>query len=502
MAVMNGMAERWTGRQGLLWAESAMLLVLIAVDTVFEARMGAPTGLMASVAAQVGPGLGPVTALLALLRRRFPSRVDLLTVSAIGLSFLGTVVSALAAGLGQPIRPQLSGTEALALALLVGASCRRLAPSRAVALGGLGGLAMVTAPEFRFGIDSVGGLLALPAALLWGASLAAGLVLRDADHRSQEALRGARADERLRLARELHDLIAHHITGVVVLAQAARSVASTQPPEIVLTEIEKAGADAMSAMRRLVGVLRTESSDLGPVPADLAEAVRTALPDDDRLQVELAEDAASLSVRPETASTVHRIVLEAISNARRHAPRARHLLVVLRRENDDLVIEVENDGVGPVTRTGRSTAALQQDSPSRNGPQQWPESDARREIAAGSSRMITPATLGPEPGLSPEPERDAAGGANPPANLREEPDGGQANELDKRQSNESGRRWTAEPRGEAGAGLGAQSAGRSGGYGLVGMTERVTALGGSVWTGVRDGRWRVVARLPVGEVER
>jgi hypothetical protein len=195
----------------------------------------------------VAPGLGPAAAALAVLRRRLVTR---------------------------DARPD----ETLAIALLVGAGCRRLSRNAAIALAVCGGVAMTAAPVLRYGVGSSMALLAVPAALLWGGSLALGLILRDADDRRFAALAEVRTAERLRLARELHDFVAHHVTGIVVRAQAARMLAerpdTAGPDAEVYREIEVAGSDALTAMRRLVGMLRTDAPDPSPSAAGIRAADR------------------------------------------------------------------------------------------------------------------------------------------------------------------------------------------------------------------------------------
>jgi len=341
-----------------------------------------PTRLPGSMAFELVPGQALAVAVLALLRRRFPNRVLLLGCVVAALSLIGTAALLITAGLGQPLPVELDVTALMALALLIGSASRRLAPIPAAVVVTAGAVAMIAQALLRYGL---GGLLAVPVAVLWGGAVAVGLVLRDADSRRRSALTEVRTGERLVLARELHDLVAHHITGVVVLAQAGRRVAPER--DEVFGEIEQAGAEALAAMRRLVGMLRT-AGDLGATPNDLLDAVEQAVPPGAALTVQDGLDV--LAVTPEAATTVHRVIMESVTNAHRHAPQARELAVDVRIDGDWLVVEVVNDGV--------------------------------RSAPAGDR-----------------------------------------------------------------------------GYGLVGMAERVDALGGSLLAGAAPGqRWRVCARLPLG----
>lgn len=382
-------------RRGVLAAELVVLVAAVAVDVAWQVGApGSPGALATAVGAFAAPS-GSAVAVLAVLRRRFPRHVLWLGLAVAALSLLDTAVVALGGGaLGA--RPPTA--EVCAAALLVGAGCRRLPPVRAAALAAVLGAAVVAAPLVRFGLGSTEALLGVPAAVLWGAATAVGLVLRDADRRHRVALDRVRADERLELARELHDLVAHHVSGIVVRAQAARVVAAHgwpdgHDPAEVYREIEEAGAEALTATRRLVGVLRSREHAPPPRGAGFGEVVRAAA--DGRSTVDIAEELEAVAVPPVLAGTVHRVVLEALINARRHAPDATEVRVSAFTDGDDLVLEVRNDRV------------------------------------------------------------------------------------------------PAQPADPSGSG-----------YGVVGMAERVAALGGSLRAGPEPGgRWRVTARLPLGPEE-
>lgn len=326
------------GRSGPLAAEVAALAGLTVLDLVLAVLAGAPHGPAAQLAASVVPGVGTVVAVLAVLRRRFRDRVGLLTWSAVGLSLVAT-----ATGLAVR-RPawEVDAAETLALALLVGASARVLAPRAATWVVAAGGLAMAGGPVLRHDWGSPGALFAVVAALAWGAGLAVGLILRDADARRAVALAEVRVGERLRLARELHDLVAHHVTGMVVLAQAAGVVSAR--PDGAFAEIERAGAEALNAMRRLVGMLRTDGDTVFDPPGGLVDAVDRAVPDDGSVALTMPDDLGTVEVTPEAAATVHRVLLEALTNARRHAPGATEVAVSLAVEAGWLVVSVVNDG--------------------------------------------------------------------------------------------------------------------------------------------------------------
>jgi signal transduction histidine kinase len=331
-------------RRGVFVAEIVALIAATAVDSVLAVRLGTGRRPLAGLVSPV-TSVGTAVAVLAVLRRRFPRRIGRLGAAVVAFSLLSSAVTAWA-GLRPPTEPV--ATEVVAAALLTGAGCRRLRPVQAVALAVAAGLAVVAAPVVRYGIESPMALLAVPAALLWGAALAIGLILRDADARHLAEVDQVRTNERLRMARELHDLVAHYITGIVVRVQAARSLAGNpdvpvQDPVEVYGEIEDAGAEALVAMRKLVGMLRSSEHALPLPSAGLGDIVRAAVPA--QATVDIAEEVDALRVPPELSSTVHRVVLEAMTNTRRHAPDATEILVAVRLEDGDLVLDISNDMV-------------------------------------------------------------------------------------------------------------------------------------------------------------
>jgi len=187
----------------------------------------------------------------------------------------------------------------------------------------------------------------------WLAVAVAGLYLRMLDHRQAEHALRARQEERIAIARELHDMVAHHVTGIVVQAQAARLVAPDRPQVAVrsLEAIERAGAEALGAMRLMVGTLRDESTPADVAPtATLADLRAIAEPAArGELPVRLALDARAGTLPSEVVASLHRIAREAVTNARRHAIGATAIDVDVVCQNDQVQLLVSNDG-NPATR--------------------------------------------------------------------------------------------------------------------------------------------------------
>ena len=163
----------------------------------------------------------------------------------------------------------------------------------------------------------------------------------------------AAAEERARIARELHDVVAHGLSLMVVQAEAAEEMLSRSPEAAAqpLHRVQDTGRQALAEMRRLLGVLRT--ADAGPpstVPQPslrrLPELVREAA--DVGLTVEVAVTGDPVDLAPGRELAAFRIVQEALTNTRRHA-RAGRACVRLDYSPAQLRIEVTDDGRG---RTG------------------------------------------------------------------------------------------------------------------------------------------------------
>ncbi|MBG0820299.1 sensor histidine kinase [Planomonospora sp. ID91781] len=170
------------------------------------------------------------------------------------------------------------------------------------------------------------------------------------ERRQQQVAESAVRAERRRIARELHDVVAHHITTINVLVGAGRTTMASDPERAqeVLVTAERTAREAMAEMRQLLHVLRVEDdgepedhsgTGAAALPA-LVEQVRTAgLP----VGMEVAGEAVPLPTAVDHA--VYRIVQEALTNARKHAPGAR---VSVRLAYLPGVVEVEvlDDGLG------------------------------------------------------------------------------------------------------------------------------------------------------------
>jgi signal transduction histidine kinase len=158
------------------------------------------------------------------------------------------------------------------------------------------------------------------------------------------------AEERTALARDIHDVVAHHVSAMVIRAQAADRVADTRPGELRETVrwIGESGQAALSAMRQVVRVLRTDSTSSVPLaPADFSVALEAVLAHvrATGLRVDATLDVAS-PLTPGQESTVLRIVQESLTNVMLHSGAAA-VTVSLGSGPDAAWLRVEDDGGGP-----------------------------------------------------------------------------------------------------------------------------------------------------------
>ncbi len=161
-------------------------------------------------------------------------------------------------------------------------------------------------------------------------------------------------EERARIARELHDVVAHHLSLIAVQAETApyRLSGVPEPVRAEFASLSGAAREALTEMRKLLGVLRSDHpAERGPQPRladlpELAAAARRA-----GVKVELSLPAAGGQVPPGVGVCAYRIVQEALSNAGRHAPGAA-VTVTVDQDGNAVRLRVAN---GPGTPAGPST---------------------------------------------------------------------------------------------------------------------------------------------------
>jgi signal transduction histidine kinase len=249
-------------------------------------------------------------------------------------------------------------TPAIALALVaysVGAHTQGIRSS--IGAVGVGALIAVNVA----GQLAVGDLLLI--ALILGGAWLAGKAMRyrrqrertlerltvDLEREREEKARAAVAEERARIARELHDVVAHAISVIVLQARGGRRSLTTDPEETreALDTIEATGSAALAEMRRLLGMLRRDDEEIALAPQPslryldaLAEQVREA-----GLPVELSVEGEPVDLPPGVDLSAYRIVQEALTNALKHAGPAT-AGVVVRYSDHSLELEIADTGVG------------------------------------------------------------------------------------------------------------------------------------------------------------
>ncbi|MCX2728616.1 histidine kinase [Saccharopolyspora sp. NFXS83] len=191
--------------------------------------------------------------------------------------------------------------------------------------------------------------------LLLALSVGSGVYFRTRDGERtrtvETAVEQAQQAERLALARELHDVVAHHVTGIVVQAQAAQMVAAQKPEAAAeaMERIASSGTEALVAMRRLVASMR------GAEPAGTSGATEQATTDLAADLTSLAEGAGpkvrllldiGREVPQEVARSALRLVQESLTNAGKHAPDATEILVSVRSPQEHLHVRITDNGSG------------------------------------------------------------------------------------------------------------------------------------------------------------
>jgi len=204
--------------------------------------------------------------------------------------------------------------------------------------------------------DAVGGFVVL--ALVWALAMA----LRYRSSARQRQLEQVRLLERERLARDLHDTIAHHVSAIAIRAQAGLATAATNPTAATdaLRLIDAEASRALNEMRTMVRYLRDDQpanglrSPVTPNPgiaelADLAAPTRGG----PSIDVDIVGDVGSVPLA--VATTIYRLAQESVTNAHRHARRATRIAVRVVADDRAVHLRVSDDGeptAGPAAASG------------------------------------------------------------------------------------------------------------------------------------------------------
>ncbi|WP_433466662.1 sensor histidine kinase [Spirillospora sp. CA-128828] len=185
-----------------------------------------------------------------------------------------------------------------------------------------------------------------------------------ADVMREQATAQAVTAERLRIARELHDMVAHSIGIIAIQAGVGGRVIDTQPAEArnALDAIEATSRDTLSGLRRMLTALRKDdpgTAPLGPVPGldDLARLAEATM--DAGVKVDIRTEGEPRPLPPDVDLSAYRIVQEAVTNVVRHAGTGQ-CRVTVGYGDEELAIEVEDDGAGGVVGTGYGIVGMRE----------------------------------------------------------------------------------------------------------------------------------------------
>jgi signal transduction histidine kinase len=339
--------RRWLGRHGVFFEG---LVVTVAVAAELEVILGDLAGPRWLLVVAV-----PLYTLPLLARRRWPMAAALFVVG----------VQVVSSYLDEPGTDREAwGVVAYVLAFWVFASDNPLPQALLGLTAAELGIVLVTVEDVRVSAAESGSV-ALVGTMTWLAAA----VLRQRSQRVDEAERRAAvlerdhhdaaealARERARIARELHDVVAHSVSVMIVQAGAARMMLDGDAGRAVapLLAVEETGRQALSELRRLLGILRSDAEQSRPAPQPgvddlpgLVDTVREAgLP----VVLEISGDVRPLS--PGLGLAVYRIVQEALTNILKHAG-ADQATVTVSYGAEKLTVEVRDDG----RRTTRPRAA-------------------------------------------------------------------------------------------------------------------------------------------------
>lgn len=283
-----------------------------------------------------------------------------------------------------------------------------------------------------------------------------------AERSREDEARHRVAEERMRIARELHDVVAHHLALAHAQAGTAAHLARTHPDHVrrILTELAGTTSSALREMKGTVALLRRPDdpgTPLAPSPglAQLTELTRTFA--STGLTVTVATEGEERPLSPGVDLTAYRIVQEALTNVSKHAS-SRSARVRLRYSYDRLTVTVTDDGAGAVGATGP---------------------------APGRGFGL--------PGM-----RERAGPAGGDgANAAPAPDHGFGLDGIRKRPRPTDNALQAEHSAGSGDGAGAMPVAADG-FGLIGMRERARSVGGTLQAGHRvEGGFEVTTELPL-----
>lgn len=396
-----------------LWVDVALAAAAVAVDTVLFTVLSQEDDQVGWAGNQPGwlvIGAGVVSVPVLSCRRRFPTLVCLVMSGySVGVTvWLGS-------------RPLVSLLVALYAAAVWCSTARALLCLGAV----LGAHSVAVAYEGAFPNVSIGdvALVALVYGLLdlaawgagrWGAGAAARARTRELESSRARLAAEAVATERMRIARELHDIVAHAVTGMTLQAAGARRILTSDPERVAqsLDAVQDLGRQAIAELRRLLAVLRagvdesvTSSTEHGI--RNLPELVRDF--EWSGLTVRVVTLGAAVTLDPSVDLTAYRVVQEALTNVAKHAGSHPSATVTLQWRPHELSVEVANQttttqaGLGQPSPSGFGLVGLQERVRLVGGTFAAAQIDSRFVVQAHLPTHGAAASLAALPGARPAP---------------------------------------------------------------------------------------------------
>lgn len=312
------------------WALVAVLLPVAVLEVVLRPDLSARAGSLV-----LAVGLLP----LLLLRR---SRPLLVVAVAFGVAALASLVLG-----GEPELNVMLYMVLFPFSLFRWGSGREAVTGLVIMVG-------------KVGLSAVLGFISLGEAVggsaVLGAACALGAAVRYRGRARARELDQVKLLERERLARDLHDTVAHHVSAMAIRAQAGLATVASRPEAAVeaLSLIESEASRALAEMRTMVRALRhNEPADLAPSPS-VTDIERLASPGRPGPEVDVRIDGAVDDLPRSVGTAIYRLTQESVTNARRHARHATRIEVRVTVGHSSVRLRVSDDGD---TGTLRGTAA-------------------------------------------------------------------------------------------------------------------------------------------------
>jgi signal transduction histidine kinase len=212
-------------------------------------------------------------------------------------------------------------------------------------------------------------IIVMSVVVVFGVATAGVVYMRLRDSQRVTSIEQARQSERLDLARELHDVVGHHVTGIVVLAQATRFSGARDDArsEWALAQIEAAGLQTLKSVRRLVGLLRTDTAVALPPLDDVARIIDDLRGSHPSTELIIDPDLRASPLPAELWLTLQRLVQEAATNVRRHGDPTAPVVVSIRHAGHVVTLTVENRMLPGAVGTGYGLVGMQERVTALNG---------------------------------------------------------------------------------------------------------------------------------------